>query len=682
MGEQNLRNMASISRALTLATIIAISTATCPFSRQSRRAIDSTDPAMKRAMNLAAKGEFCGAPLCDPSSTSRRLLSTEGMTMMSNGFPRLTQATVNNIEAAFCELVDGTLSNTRNACSVTTGLTGGGESSNEERSDITAGAIQLAFHDAGTWDPSNITHPGGADGCACDKFGPNAGLDYIKDVLSPVYTSYKSYLSLADFWAICSNAAIKSSVAEEDAGLVVGFKYGRVDHTCVDCTGEIAARLPDESKSTDHVEDVFVTRMGFSKKETVALMGAHSMGKMEPLNTGYAGKWDRTFAQMDNIYFEQILDRPWFRFDVDESTKFGGQAPYPDYAHEATKHEWRVANEPTADDFQDDTNKLLNTDMCLAWPIGDGDDVNDETCSTRKCDETACEANDRGGTCATQDNSWRQHVVTYANDNTQFLQDFAAAWQKLVELTPNTLVAVGRAQNLKSNTLAYFCSHDSDASSYYANCDICIANPICCDTEDALSSTASEGGGSRCTTSSGGVTASSQCESLVYPAACDKSGLQYYCSHDSSSSSFYANCDTCVGEPICCDTADTLSSTASDGGGSRCTTSSGGVQDTSACSGIEYPSACTSSVAYYCQHDTSASSYYANCDTCVTTPICCDTSETDSSTASNSGGSRCTLTGNGVTGTAACAGLEYPTACNAVTLAEATAEDSWVERID
>merc|ERR1712153_128628 len=596
MGEQNLRNMASISRALTLATIIAISTATCPFSRQSRRAIDSTDPAMKRAMNLAAKGEFCGAPLRDPSSTSRRLLSTEGMTMMSNGFPRLTQATVNNIEAAFCELVDGTLSNTPNACSVTTGLTGGGESSNEERSDITAGAIQLAFHDAGTWDPSNITHPGGADGCACDKFGPNAGLDYIKDVLSPVYTSYKSYLSLADFWAICANAAIKSSVAEADAPLTIGFKYGRSDVDCSDCDYDIAARLPDESKSTDHVEDVFVTRMGFTRKETVALMGAHSMGKMEPLNTGYAGKWDRTFAQLDNVYFEQILDRPWFRFDVDETTKFNGKAPYPTYVHEATKHEWRVANEPTADDFQDDTNKLLNTDMCLAWAIGDGDDVNDETCSTRKCDETACEANDRGGTCATQDNSWRQHVVTYANDNTQFLQDFAAAWQKLVELTPNTLVAVGRAQNLKSETLAY------------------------------------------------------------------------YCSHDSSSSSYYANCDTCEGAPICCDTEDALSSTASDGGGSRCTTSSGGVQDTSACSGIEYPSACTSSVAYYCQHDTSASSYYANCDTCVSTPICCDTSETDSSTASNSGGSRCTLTGNGVTGTAACAGLEYPTACNAVTL--------------
>merc|ERR1712086_368293 len=675
MGKPHETNMSHsrVLRALCVAAVAAVCLASCPFSRMQRRSELSDDPLKARALDVAAhRSSLIG--------NSRRLLSNAKL--MANGYPTLEQSTIDDIETDFCLLVDTTIDSTRNVCSISGGLTGGGESANEARSDITAGAIQLAFHDAGTYDASDAENPGGADGCACDKFGPNKGLDYIKDVLEPVYNSYSDKLSLADFWVICSNAAIKSSVAEADAPLSVGFKYGRTDHTCVDCDVTGASRLPDESKSTDHVEDVFVTRMGFSKKETVALMGAHSMGKMEPLNTGYAGKWDRTFAQMDNIYFEQILDRPWFRFDVDESTKFGGQAPYPDYVHEATKHEWRVANEPTADDFQDDTNKLLNTDMCLAWAIGDGDDVNDETCSTRKCDETACEANDRGGTCATQDNSWRQHVVTYANDNTQFLQDFAAAWQKLVELTPNTLVTVGRAQNLKSETLAYYCSHDSSSSSYYANCDTCEGAPICCDTEDALSSTASEGGGSRCTTSSGGVTASSQCESLVYPAACDKSGLQYYCSHDSTSSSFYANCDTCVGEPICCDTADTLSSTASDGGGSRCTTSSGGVQDTSACSGIEYPSACPSSVAYYCQHDTSASSYYANCDTCVSTPICCDTSETDSSTASNSGGSRCTLTGNGVTGTAACAGLEYPTACNAVTLAEATAEDSWVERID
>lgn len=45
------------------------------------------------------------------------------------------------------------------------------------------------------------------------------------------------------------------------------------------------------------------------------------------------------------------------------------------------------------------------------------------------------------------DSSWRNSVIEYAADNSKFLTDFAAAWQKLVELQPNTLVAVGTAQN-------------------------------------------------------------------------------------------------------------------------------------------------------------------------------------------------------------------------------------------
>jgi len=97
---------------------------------------------------------------------------------------------------------------------------------------------------------------------------------------------------------------------------------------CTKCTLAVADRLPNENFSADHVMEVFRDRMGFSQKETVALMGAHSLGKMEPHNTGYAGKWDRTFSLLDNIYFSQIINKPWERFTVDEKTVFDGSAPY------------------------------------------------------------------------------------------------------------------------------------------------------------------------------------------------------------------------------------------------------------------------------------------------------------------------------------------------------------------
>lgn len=34
------------------------------------------------------------------------------------------------------------------------------------------------------------------------------------------------------------------------------------------------------------------TGQGFNEKQTVALMGAHSIGKMEKVNSGYTGVWE------------------------------------------------------------------------------------------------------------------------------------------------------------------------------------------------------------------------------------------------------------------------------------------------------------------------------------------------------------------------------------------------------
>merc|ERR1719247_1971140 len=53
----------------------------------------------------------------------------------------------------------------------------------------------------------------------------------------------------------------------------------------------------------------------------------------------------------------------------------------------------------------------------------------------------------------------------------------------------------------------------------------------------------------------------------------------------------------------------------------------------------------TTDYQYYCQHDSKMKSYFANCDTCVSAPICCDTKKADSwkrdwsSSKADSGGS-------------------------------------------
>jgi hypothetical protein len=457
-------------RILSSLALLACARAACPFGQLGRRADESTDPLMARALQIGAQ-EFCGLPHCNPA-TGRKLLAA--VELGSNGKPTLVQATVDAIEEDFCALTP-TAANTRTAgCGKgvqTFNIDAGSQNqdrANEERADVLAGAIQLAFHDAGTWDASK-NNKGGMDGCACDLKEANKGLDYIKALLEPVYSKYSSKLSRADFWAIVGNAAVKASVPAADAPLAVGFKYGRSDVDCSSCTLAVADRLPNENFSADHVKEVFVDRMGFSQKETVALMGAHSLGKMEPHNTGYAGKWDRTFSLLDTEYFKQILNKPWERFTVDEKTKFGGSAPYQaDHSgnvDEEFKHEWRVPGTATTAAFQDSTDKLLNTDMCLAWDIGNGNtEVNTLKCTTRPGGTATTR---RDGTCThgLQTGTYKNMasaVAAYADASTgqaAFLKDFAAAWQKLMELTPNTLVAVGKAQTTSSTG----CTDDANA---------------------------------------------------------------------------------------------------------------------------------------------------------------------------------------------------------------------------
>lgn len=53
-------------------------------------------------------------------------------------------------------------------------------------------------------------------------------------------------------------------------------------------------RLPDASKGSQHIRDVFY-RMGFSDRDIVALSGAHTLGRCHTDRSGYAGRTLCTF---------------------------------------------------------------------------------------------------------------------------------------------------------------------------------------------------------------------------------------------------------------------------------------------------------------------------------------------------------------------------------------------------
>eukprot|EP00899_Mesostigma_viride_P023395 jgi/Mesvir1/423/Mv11305-RA.1 len=66
--------------------------------------------------------------------------------------------------------------------------------------------------------------------------------------------------------------------------------------------------------------------MGLTTQETVALIGAHTVGRMRVQNSGYQGTWVRTDMAFNNEFFVALRNRAWRQITVvnpaDGSTKF------------------------------------------------------------------------------------------------------------------------------------------------------------------------------------------------------------------------------------------------------------------------------------------------------------------------------------------------------------------------
>ena len=139
--------------------------------------------------------------------------------------------------------------------------------------------VRLAWHASGTYDRASNT--GGSEG-ALMRFSPekdhgaNAGLGKARDLLEPIKAANPS-LSYADLWTLAGAVAIESM-----GGPKVPWRQGRTDHGTPEKTAP-DGRLPGADKGTmaatvNHVRAVF-SRMGFTDRETVALLGAHALGE-------------------------------------------------------------------------------------------------------------------------------------------------------------------------------------------------------------------------------------------------------------------------------------------------------------------------------------------------------------------------------------------------------------------
>nr|CCA25537.1 phosphatidylinositol kinase putative [Albugo laibachii Nc14] len=123
-------------------------------------------------------------------------------------------------------------------------------------------------------------------------------------------------------------------------------------------------------KTAEHVRDVF-SRLGFNDRETVALIGAHAVGRAHPELSGFSGPWTKTERTFSNQYFKNLLQVEWKPTEGKSPTQF---------------------------DNPSKTLMMLPSDMVLI-----------------------------------QDKEFRPFVELYAQDQDLFFKDFAAAFQKVTE---------------------------------------------------------------------------------------------------------------------------------------------------------------------------------------------------------------------------------------------------------
>ena len=106
------------------------------------------------------------------------------------------------------------------------------------------------------------------------------------------------WISYADLWTLAGVVSVEAM-----GGPQINWTPGRIDKPVFDRTDsgiETArpktqfavpenGRLPQAALGVDHIRQVF-GRMGFNDQETVALLGAHCVGRCHKDRSGYEGR--------------------------------------------------------------------------------------------------------------------------------------------------------------------------------------------------------------------------------------------------------------------------------------------------------------------------------------------------------------------------------------------------------
>jgi hypothetical protein len=163
---------------------------------------------------------------------------------------------------------------------------------------LAANLVRLGFHDCV---PNGVA--GGCDGCInLVTNHENAGLLLSVDSLAPIVLELESPgFSRADIWALAVLVAAEFSTSVQ-ISFSASFRPGRKNcetvgtcnlnpaSLCASNGPDTSADFPTTILTTHGLINFMTDHFGFTADETVALMGAHTLGKALPINSGYEGE--------------------------------------------------------------------------------------------------------------------------------------------------------------------------------------------------------------------------------------------------------------------------------------------------------------------------------------------------------------------------------------------------------
>lgn len=225
-------------------------------------------------------------------------------------------------------------------------------------------------------------------------------------------------LSRADCWAI---AAVTTAQQLNGVGFTFDLEHvGRRDCSNGDAIGDVRDSVdqPSASLTTDGLLDFFASEFGFDAQETVALMGAHTLGSLANGRTGFSGQWVTRPRVLDNEFFQLLTDGS------------GGATTDYDQSNDGNDNGLFTWIRRAAENVTRRSKRLimLNVDMALVR------DVSSHVVDQRT-GEVSCALSDQttsaSPVCDIADQTFAQ-VAAYANDNQLWLEDFRDALTKML----------------------------------------------------------------------------------------------------------------------------------------------------------------------------------------------------------------------------------------------------------